>query len=308
MAKSSFINKKFFVIALLLVLLVAGGIGLYYILKPKADTRLAFEQVYEVTQSEDYAYVKQRNNKVCAVLASLSTSEESYELTKFQFNSFSSINASLDLHNSFILDHIMFVNDDDTKLVNLQKEMTKSFETLKQSIHSCKTYVDTYLTNQMIESYTTAQLYLRLYNYKPIYIQYITSLTEFYECIGKLFEGYMYETIAVNPLTKANVFVACSWAKKTANLIAFYKDEYADYNFTWAIATLSSFSTRAKNTSVSEYVNNKEHYDTFASTLKKVDLNACFEALAKGDYENYANSLEGEDGANCLALKSYFLG
>ena len=308
MAKSSFINKKFFVIALLLVLLVAGGIGLYQILKPKADTTLAFDQAYEITQSEDYNYVKSRNNKIFNVLSGLSTGEQTYELTKMQFNSFVSINSSLDNLNPFILNQIMFTCDNDGQFVKLQKEMTKSFESLKQSIQDCKTYVDTYLTNQMISEYTTAQLYLRIYNYKAIYIKYITDLADFYEYIGKVFDAYMYETIAVNPLTKANMFVACSWAKKTTSLIADYKDEYSDYNFSLALSSLSSFCLKAKNTSVSEYVNNKAHYDNFVKTLNAVNLDDCFNALAKGGYAEYVEGMqEGEEKTNCQTLQPYFL-
>ena len=308
MAKSSFINKKFFVIALVLVLLVAGGIGLYYILKPKADTKLAFSQVYEVTHSEDYSYIKARNQKICDVLSSLSVSEESYATTKFQFSSLKSVNQTLDLQNDTILNNIMFVQEKDDGLVKLQQKMTESFNKLKESIKSCKTYVDTYLTNKMINEYTTSQLYLKIYNYKPIYTNYMASLVDFYSYLGQVFNSYLYDTIAVNPLSRANVFVTTSWAKKVADFIVDYKDEYSEYNFDLATSKLYSFSNKAKNISISEYVNNKESYDAFANTLSKVNLDDCITALAKGAYETYVQGLEGEAKTNAESLKSYFLG
>ena len=308
MAKSSFINKKFFVTALLLVLLVAGGIGLYYILKPKADTKLAFSQVYEVTQSEDYSYVKARNQKICDVLSGLSVSEESYTLTNFQFGSLKSVNQSLDLQNDTILNNIMFVEEKDSDLVKLQQNMTESFNKLKESIGACKTYVDTYLTNKMIEEYTTAQLYLRIYNYKPMYTNYMVCLADFYSYVGQVFDGYLYDTIAANPLSRANVLVTTAWAKKVTDFVVNYKDEYAEYNFDVATSKLYSFSNKAKNTGVSEYVNNKATYDEFANTLAKVNLEDCITALAKGAYETYVEGLEGEAKTNAQSLKTYFVG
>ena len=307
MAKSSFINKKFFVTALLLVILVAGGIGLYYLLKPKADTKLAFSQAYEVTQSEDYSYIKARNQKICDALSSLHTSEDSYSLTKFQFSTYKSINSSLDLQNTLILDNIMFVEEKDGDLVKLQQEMTESFNKLKESISACKTYVDTYLTNSMIDEYTDSQLYLKIYNYKPMYTNYISCLADFYSYIGQVFDGYLYDTISVNPLSRANVLVTTSWAKILTDFVSDYKDEYSEYNFNLAVSKLYNFSNKSKNTGVSEYVNNKAQYDVFANTLSKVNLDNCMTALAKGAYANYVQGLEGDEKTNAESLTNYFL-
>lgn len=302
------INKKFLVILLVLIVVVAGGVGLFILLKPKADLKAPYNNTYALVNNQDYKYVKQRNYKIELLLEQTLTSiqDENYNLTKHTFNVLNNINTLLTSQNEVLLENLLFAKDHNGKMVDVQKNLTKAYENVLQQLDVCKAHL-TYLTDAEIANYSLDTLWQKIYNYKALYVNYIDAVTDFYSFAGDIFENYLYNTIDVNPLVKQNIQTIVKWSNSLADCFINYSQENSLESLNQSYVNLFNFAETYKNVKGVSYFSNITAYNELLSNFNNVDFNTCINHLSLNSYPNFVDNLLGPEKASAITLgKNYF--
>ncbi len=305
------VGKKGLIIFIAILLVIGLGVGLFFILKPKPDLEAPYNDTYVLVHSEDFAYVKSRNAKIEEVLTNRLSSiqEETYQQTKAKIVVYNQVSVVLDTQNEIYLDNLKFTENKGEDMAKLQQEIKKNYSELNDNIAECKKYLETYLTNQQINEYTSNDaLYQKVYNYKFLYEKLINSQTKYYEYMSKIFANYLSDTISVNKHSKMTIQTTASWARKITEYYLNYKEEeMTQFNFAQSISKLQSFANTHKADDVLYYVDHKADCDVAASNFANLNFDDCINALATYKYDEFIASLEGAVAESATALKSYFL-
>ncbi len=307
MSKSGLFNKKFIIIAISILVIIAIVVGCVFIFRPKVDLSAPYNDTYSLVYDEDYNYVIERDEAVYDTLSSLTNvSGEDYQSTVQAFRDINILIQTITDNNTFILENLLFTEDKDGNMLALQQDLSETRDDITDKIEDCKNYIDQYLTNSAIDQYPDDDATFRyVQNYYTYYISFATSLTSYYKLLADVVENYLVDTFAINPLTKYNIKSLNYWA-----------DSICQYYSTLEVeqSTLSSSIenlVRFENSIILDdktYIQNTSDYDELLSNFSVLDFNSVIDNLAKNTFDDYIASLEGELSTSAETLKNnYFL-
>ena len=307
MSKSGLFNKKFIIIAISILVIIAIVVGCVFIFKPKVDLSAPYNDTYSLVYDEDYNYVIERDEAVYDTLSDLTNvSSEDYQSTVQAFRDINTIIQTITDNNTFILGNLLFTEDKDGNMLTLQQDLSETRDDITDKIEDCKNYIDQYLTDSAINQYPDDDATFRyVQNYYTYYISFATSLTSYYKLLADVVENYLVDTFAINPLTKYNIKSLNYWA-----------DSICQYYSTLEVeqSTLSSSIenlVRFENSIILDdktYIQNTSDYDELLSNFSVLDFNSVIDNLAKNTFDDYIASLEGELSTSAETLKNnYFL-
>lgn len=307
MSKSGLFNKKFIIIAISILVIIAIVVGCVFIFKPKVDLSAPYNDTYSLVYDEDYNYVIERDEAVYDTLSSLTNvSSEDYQSTVQAFRDINILIQTITDNNTFILENLLFTEDKDGNMLALQQDLSEIRDDITDKIEDCKNYIDQYLTDSAINQYPDDDATFRyVQNYYTYYISFATSLTSYYKLLADVVENYLVDTFAINPLTKYNIKSLNYWA-----------DSICQYYSTLEVeqSTLSSSIenlVRFENSIILDdktYIQNTGDYDELLSNFLVLDFNSVIDNLAKNTFDDYIVSLEGELSTSAETLKNnYFL-
>ena len=307
MSKSGLFNKKFIIIAISILVIIAIVVGCVFIFRPKVDLSAPYNDTYSLVYDEDYNYVIERDEAVYDTLSSLTNvSSEDYQSTVQSFRDINILIQTITDNNTFILENLLFTEDKDGNMLALQQDLSETRDDITDKIEDCKNYIDQYLTDSAINQYPDDDATFRyVQNYYTYYISFATSLTSYYRLLADVVENYLVDTFAINPLTKYNIKSLNYWA-----------DSVCQYYSTLEVeqSTLSSSIenlVRFENSIILDdktYIQNTSDYDELLSNFSVLDFNSVIDNLAKNTFDDYIASLEGELSTSAETLKNnYFL-
>ena len=307
MSKSGLFNKKFIIIAISILVIIAIVVGCVFIFRPKVDLSAPYNDTYSLVYDEDYNYVIERDEAVYDTLSSLTNvSSEDYQSTVQSFRDINILIQTITDNNTFILENLLFTEDKDGNMLALQQDLSETRDDITDKIEDCKNYIDQYLTDSAINQYPDDDATFRyVQNYYTYYISFATSLTSYYRLLSDVVENYLVDTFAINPLTKYNIKSLNYWA-----------DSICQYYSTLEVeqSTLSSSIenlVRFENSIILDdktYIQNTSDYDELLSNFSVLDFNSVIDNLAKNTFDDYIASLEGELSTSAETLKNnYFL-
>ena len=307
MSKSGLFNKKFIIIAISILVIIAIVVGCVFIFRPKVDLSAPYNDTYSLVYDEDYNYVIERDEAVYDTLSSLTNvSSEDYQSTVQAFRDINILIQTITDNNTFILENLLFTEDKDGNMLALQQDLSETRDDITDKIEDCKNYIDQYLTDSAINQYPDDDATFRyVQNYYTYYISFATSLTSYYRLLSDVVENYLVDTFAINPLTKYNIKSLNYWA-----------DSICQYYSTLEVeqSTLSSSIenlVRFENSIILDdktYIQNTSDYDELLSNFSVLDFNSVIDNLAKNTFDDYIASLEGELSTSAETLKNnYFL-
>ncbi len=307
MSKSGLFNKKFIIIAISILVIIAIVVGCVFIFKPKVDLSAPYNDTYSLVYDEDYNYVIERDEAVYDTLSDLTNvSSEDYQSTVQAFRDINTLIQTITDNNTFILENLLFTEDKDGNMLALQQDLSETRDDITDKIEDCKNYIDQYLTDSAINQYPDDDATFRyVQNYYTYYISFATSLTSYYRLLADVVENYLVDTFAINPLTKYNIKSLNYWA-----------DSICQYYSTMEVeqSTLSSSIenlVRFENSIILDdktYIQNTSDYDELLSNFSVLDFNSVIDNLAKNTFDDYIASLEGELSTSAETLKNnYFL-
>lgn len=295
MAKNTFINKKFLIICLFLIFAIAGGVGLYFLLKPKADLKAPYNNTMQLIINEDYNYVTEYNQTIIDYFNNyLDLTNNEYKLNEQKYESLNNILKIYNSINNQLIENFIFTKDYDNKMVQTQRSMTESYEKVLENVSICKNYINSYLTLDKIESYPTNQhIWQMIYNYNQLYFNFAKELSNFYFYAGEIFKNYLINTIDVNSLTKQNIQATVNWAKEiVANITG--NDANVD-QCVLSIENLKVFVTTNNNLKSDAYFFNKNYYDNILKCFNKINLSECINHLANNTFDKFASEQTSQE-------------
>lgn len=307
MSKSGLFNKKFIIIAISILVIIAFVVGCVFIFRPKVDLSAPYNDTYSLVYDEDYNYVIERNNSIYDTLSGLTNvSSEDYQSKVQAFGDINTLLQTITGNDTFILENLLFTEDKDGNMLALQQDLSETRDDITDKIEDCKNYIDQYLTDSAINQYPDDDATFRyVQNYYTYYISFATSLTSYYRLLADVVENYLVDTFAINPLTKYNIKSLNYWA-----------DSICQYYSTLEVeqSTLSSSIenlVRFENSIILDdktYIQNTSDYDELLSNFSVLDFNSVIDNLAKNTFDDYIASLEGELSTSAETLKNnYFL-
>lgn len=307
MSKSGLFNKKFIIIAISILVIIAIVVGCVFIFRPKVDLSAPYNDTYSLVYDEDYNYVIERNNSIYDTLSGLTNvSSEDYQSKVQAFGDINTLLQTITGNDTFILENLLFTEDKDGNMLALQQDLSETRDDITDKIEDCKNYIDQYLTDSAINQYPDDDATFRyVQNYYTYYISFATSLTSYYKLLADVVENYLVDTFAINALTKYNIKSLNYWA-----------DSICQYYSTLEVeqSTLSSSIenlVRFENSIILDdktYIQNTSDYDELLSNFSVLDFNSVIDNLAKNTFDDYIVSLEGELSTSAETLKNnYFL-
>ena len=109
MSKSGLFNKKFIIIAISILVIIAIVVGCVFIFRPKVDLSAPYNDTYSLVYDEDYNYVIERDEAVYDTLSSLTNvSSEDYQSTVQAFRDINTLIQTITDNNTFILENLTF--------------------------------------------------------------------------------------------------------------------------------------------------------------------------------------------------------
>lgn len=308
MSKSGFFNKKFIIIAISIILVIAIVVGCVFLFSPKVDLDAPYNDTYSVTQSDDYSYMFNKNQYVYTVLGELNGVEnENFDSV---VQAFFDINTTLQLlsyQNEFLLKNLLFTQDKDSKMLKLQQDISNKRKDIEEIMQNSKVYIEQYLTSEAIATYPDDNAtFTRIQNYfNEFYKDFAKNLTSYYKMIADVFDRYLVDTFEVNNLTKRDVLSLCYWADK---LCEYYFGGEVDQNaLSSSVQKLGNFSNSLSITNSQKYTDDMSKYDAILANFNKLNFDEVIDNLAKNTYDEYIASLGEEQSACATALKSYFM-
>ncbi len=305
MSKSGFFNKKFIIITLSVLLVIAIVVACILLFRPKVDLKAPYDDTYSLVYDEDFNYVIEQNKNIYEIMDSLTNVEsENYGTVKQTFSDINSLSDSILSQKEFLLENLLFTEDKDGEMLDLQKSVSKKRDELSQNIEDCKTYIDQYLTDEATSKYPDDDAtFGYIQNYYGYYTTFSLNLTNYFKLISDVFENYLVDTFTVNPLSKAYLKSLTYWVDKLC-------DNYTNPDIDKQALTLATQKAmkfeRAIKLDDKTYFENTKYYDGLLLNFGKLDFNAIIDNLAKNTFDEYIATLQGEQNASALALKNNF--
>ncbi len=305
MAKSGFFNKKFIIISISVIALIALIVGLVLIFRPRVDLNAPYNDTYSLVYDEDYNYILQENSRISQIVSGLDGVEsENYSSVKQAFQNFEVLVDVLNSQNTFLLDNLLFTEDKDENMLEIQQNLSQSRDNLTQKIDDCKQYIDQYLSNSAIQNYPDNDaLFIRVNNYYSIYTNFLSNLGEYYSYVSNIVENYLIDNFAINPLTKYNLKSLYLWANRICQN---YLSSDIDHQVaSVSIEDLKNFSDSIACDSTT-YVLNIDSYDQLLSNFNVLNFDEIINSLANATFDEYVSSLEGGASQSALILKNQY--
>ena len=314
MAKNSFINKKALLSIFIILAIIAGGIGLYFLFKPKVDLNAPYNNFYDYSTDKTIDTAKTFNARIYIYLTKCENREENETFKKSISERKSIIEQTLNIYNFYstidteMLDNLIFTKDNDKKMLNYQRNMTNSFESLKNSANNCKNYIDTYLDDidTNFENKSNKIIVDLIDNYNNLYyFNFLNNLTDFYVNASIIYQNYLTQTFDTNKYSGYAINSACLWQQKLALKLSSKDCNVTDIKTSQN--NLTNFLSPALETSKT-YFNSQETFDSILDNFTKVDYDKCIESLANNTFTSWANSQESEElksGAHTLLNKFF---
>ena len=314
MSKSSFINKKFVVIVFLLIFAVGIGVGVYFLLKPKADLKAPYNDTYAILNNQDVDVVLNYNNKLNGILIQTfinpGDKAAKLELLLTKYSYFEEIESDYLKLNAFLLDNLMFTKDHDGKMQELQKQMHDSYEDILEKTANCMSYINLYLTDAKIQSYQSNDLlWQRIYNYTVLHEEFMEEFAEFYKHAGQICKNYLAKSTTANPLSVNYINIATAWADGIVENIIDLGEQESHISISSSKTILNNFINRNRNLTPEDYFENLEVYNNLFDKLNTLNFEDVISSLANSTYSDYVNSIDDEQQkSNAEYLgKNYFL-
>lgn len=315
MAKASFINKKAFIIMLVVILAIGGGVGLYFLLRPKADLSKPYNNFYSLSTNEKYNEMQKNIDNLQQYIKSLqvidfTTSDEKEQFITIQnkFDIFEDVELVHQSLNDVFLNNLPFAKDNDGKMLKTQQNMTKSYEEVLKKLDTAKNYYDTYLTNEQLEQKNNAQVINLLKNFENFYIDYFCELCNFYDYAGQIFSNYLEKNFTVNRFSCLVITSTCTWQKQLANSVKgenFDKEtQHSSYE------RLDNFTSKNFG-EFDNYYTSQTEFDNILDCFNFVSFNDSLQAVIENKYTDFTNGLESDEQkvqAKTLKEKFYYLG
>ena len=314
MAKAQFINKKALIIILVIILAIGGGVGLYFVFRPRADLSAPYKNFYSLSTNEDYNKMKENTESVikyvvAVQLAKPTTEEEQKQLEYIQdkyeylYNIEKNIHGKLD---KVFLNNLPFAKDNDGKMLKTQQKMTKSYEEVLKKLDKAKTYFNTYLTDENLRSKNNAQVINLVNNYDTFYFDYFCELCNFYDYEGQIFAKYLEKNFTVNRFSSLVITSTCGWQKQLANSI---KSDFDKTKQDLSYNKLINFIDKNFEKFDNYYVSQMD-FDNILDCFNIVDFNSSLQAVIDNKYTEFADGLESDEQkekANILKEKFFFV-
>lgn len=304
MAKSSFINKKALLILFIIAVLVAGGIGIYFLVKPKVDLDAPFNNFYELMTNNDYKQVQSYNEKIYNYLLTCedrtTNQTEKDEIGKFKVTYSQIQNAFLVYNNikDILLDNLIFTKDNDGNMLKIQQNMTNSYKEVLSNVKNCKIYLDNYLIDSKVDINNKSNKIVMdlITNYNNIhYFKYLNSLSNFYNIASQIYQNYLTMTYKVNRLSGYVVNTTCVWQQKLMQKITDVNSNAEQINVSQT--KLTNFQNTQMEKS-KNYYNNQTNYDNLLDIFYNIKFDKCIDNLANNTYSNFVESQQTENLKN----------
>ena len=304
MAKSSFINKKALLILFIIAVLVAGGIGIYFLVKPKVDLDAPFNNFYELMTNDDYKQVQSYNEKIYNYLLTCedrtTNQTEKDEIGKFKVTYSQIQNAFLVYNNikDILLDNLIFTKDNDGNMLKIQQNMTNSYKEVLSNVKNCKIYLDNYLIDSKVDINNKSNKIVMdlITNYNNIhYFKYLNSLSNFYNIASQIYQNYLTMTYKVNRLSGYVVNTTCVWQQKLMQKITDVNSNAEQINVSQT--KLTNFQNTQMEKS-KNYYNNQTNYDNLLDIFYNIKFDKCIDNLANNTYSNFVESQQTENLKN----------
>lgn len=322
MAKSSIINKKVLTIAIFVVIAIAVGVVVYMLTRPKANLNAPYNNSYDLINDTDYLQVQKYHNIVEGYLETCyaeitdeqaNTNNIDKTEIKLTISKYQTINKVLDTYKTLdttFLKTMAFACDSDGKMLQVQQNMTASYETLLDKLTNCVAHINSYLVEHKAKDKAYTQLYREIANYNIFYFEYLTELSNFYDYASQIFENYLVNTFDVNPISKQNIKTGVVWAKEIIANIVNYNAEFCTIeNLTNSSTKLQTFTTSVIVEKSNYYSEQKSNYDTILNSMKNLDIVELVRAVARLNHKVFIEGLETEEQkTNATTLCSGYFG
>lgn len=315
MAKASFINKKAFIIMFVIILAIGGGVGLYFLFRPKADLSAPYKNYYSLYTNKNYSTMERDIDDLQQYITSLqtlssTTSDENEKFKEYQ-NKFSLFEYIETVHNDLdevFLENLPFTKNNDGKMLKTQQNMTKSYEEVLKKLDTAKNYYDTYLTNEQLKQKNNAQVINLLKNFDTFYIDYFCELCNFYDCAGQIFSNYLEKNFTVNRFSCLVITSTCTWQKQIA-----FSVNTENYNISQLFASYTQLQNFIDKNfgKFDDYYTSQTEFDNVLDCFDIVSFNDSLQAVIEGKYTDFENGLESDEQkvqAKTLKEKFFFLG
>ena len=310
MSKSSFINKKALLIIFIVILIVAGGVGLYFLLRPKVDLTAPYNDFYSYSTNKDIQSVNSQKNQIDSYLSScISRESEQEQKNKFQdiknrYTNISSMQSIYDSLSPALLKNLPFTKDNDDKMLKTQQNMSKSYKNLSNLANDCISFYNTYLTEQSVLGKNNYHMIQTIKSYNDIYYNYTDELSNFYNYACQIFASYLTPSYQANRLSHYSYVTIGGWQD---NIVTNICGESYDYNQNVkSLQNLSNFIANYIDTT--KYYETQTSFDELLDNFDGVDVNVCAERLATNSYSGYVSEQTDELKEKLTTLgKKFFL-
>lgn len=310
MSKSSFINKKALLIIFIVVLVIAGGVGLYFLLRPKVDLTAPYNDFYSYSINEDAKTVTAQKNQIDSYLSScISRESEQEQKNKFQdiknrYENISMVASVYEKINPYFLNNLPFTKDNDGKMLNIQQYMSKSYKNLTKYASDCISFYNTYLTQNSVQDKNNYHMIQIISSYNNTYYKYIGELSNFYNYACQIFARYLTPSYQANRLSSYLYTTIGGWQDYIVTNICGENYEYDQK--AKSLQNLSNFITNYIDTT--SYYKLQTYYDELLDNFDGIDVNLCTEKLATNSYSSFVSEQTDEVKEKLTTLgKKFFL-
>lgn len=322
MAKSSFINKKVLTIAIIVVLAIAVGVVIFILTRPKADLEAPYNNSYDLVTNTDYLQVEKYHDIIEGYLNNCydNISEEQANTNnidkteiKLTINKYQTVKKVLATYKTLdvsFLNTMAYTCDSDGKMLEVQQNMSKSYDNVLVELGDCVAHINSYLVEHKAKDKAYTQLYREIVNYTVFYFEYLTELSNFYDYASQVFEKYLVNTFDVNPISKQNIRTGAIWAKEIlANVITYNAEFCTIETLLSSVSKLESFTTSAIIGKNNYYGEQRANYDKILKSMQGLDTVELVKAVARLNHKVYIEGLEtDEQKTNATTLCSGYYG
>lgn len=311
-AKSSFLNKKFLIALLILVLLTGAGVGAYFIFRPTADLSAPYETTYNLYQNKEYNKTLKYTDSLIDILNNSDFSElteQQIELNDFKltYQIYKNAIYCFDNIEQYLYKDLIFTKDFDKNFYKNEKTLKDLYKKIENSSNSCIEYYDLYLTKESIEGYESSlNFFQKIENFNNLYSVFFNDVTNYFNLVGEIYKNYLIETISANKYSKYTIYTICNWTKGGVSAATSSKSNVLA-SIVESSNNLVNFVKKHINLISNNYYNNMEFYDSLFNCFNYVDITQCINALVFNAYDSFVNTLPSDVKTYAISLKeNYF--
>lgn len=297
MTKSSFINKKALLTIFIVIFVIAGGVGLYFLLRPKVDLTAPYNDFYSYSINKDVKTVTAQKNQIDGYLSScISRESEQEQKNKFQdiknrYENISSIENVYENIEPELLNNLPFTKDNDGKMLKIQQNMSKCYKNLTKYASDCISFYDTYLTSQTIQDKNNYHIIQIIESYNTTYYKYLNELSNFYNYACQIFARYLTPSYQANRLSSYLYTTIGGWQDGIVTNIC-----GENYNYTQNAKSLQNLSIFITNyIDTTSYYKLQTSYDELLDNFDGIDVNLCTEKLATNSYVSFISEQQTDE-------------